>query len=489
MFLKGSFLLKHKGMITLAFTVKTEAEKIFTNLMGTGASRLPTDPVGADNRANFHGIFENNPAPTSELQIQRAGSQLLFLTALYPNASTSTVRTNILARIHRILNRYASNIVNYKGDGLAGGLGPMGLYSAYALANDGGFDYDRAGTTVVTRTQLLTYLNTYLKPNLLENALAIRLKEGKLDKDYRTVVSNHTHFNGTNHACFALNGMIVQLGAKFFIHTAIKGAGNTIYTDFNAFFNTLAINLRTKFGNTRLNNGLTELCLPIGGGIYKDSIAYGSYAQVRGYFPAAGYNSLIVMGLNFAARAYRCAELRLSATVPQLRKVVALPTHVCSSVATELANYYKTYTAYSNQAFELGGPKFVALGASEDNGWLKVAKDWYDYQKPPQVVSNYLEGVFGKDTPTSSGLFLNLAYQDAYDPISVTSYLYSMTWNGDHTLVNTTIGNAIKAKSGTSLASPYYVASAHVGFKANAGASRVLQGLAGAMNNGITTLN
>ncbi|UZN00575.1 hypothetical protein OL548_14220 [Lysinibacillus sp. MHQ-1] len=68
----------------MAFTVKTEAEKIFTNLMGTGASRLPTDPVGADNRANFHGIFENNPAPTSELQIQRAGSQLLFFNCTLP---------------------------------------------------------------------------------------------------------------------------------------------------------------------------------------------------------------------------------------------------------------------------------------------------------------------------------------------------------------------------------------------------------------------
>ncbi|QQP11790.1 calcium-binding protein [Lysinibacillus agricola] len=469
----------------MAFTVKTEAEKIFTNLMGTGASRLPADPVGADNRANFHGIFENNPAPTSEIQIQRSGSQLLFLTSLYPNASTSTVRTNILARIHRILNRYASNIVNYKSGGPAGGLGPMGLYSAYALANEGKFDYTLAGTTAVTRTQLLSYLNTYLNTTLLDNEFAIRLDQGKLDADYRTVVSTHNYFNGTNHACFALNGIIIQLGAKFFIHTAIKGAGNDTYTKFNAFFNKLANSLRTKFGNTRSNNGLTELCLPMGGGIYNDN-NNSAVNQVRGYFPSAGYNALIVMGLNFAARAYRCAELELSAKAPQLRHVVALPTHVCSSVATELANYYKSFTAYSNQAFEIGGPNFVALGASKDNGWLDVAKNWYDYQKNgKQGPSDYNEGTFSKE---GSG-FLSLAYQDANDPISVTSYLYSMTWNGDHTLVNTTIGNAIKAKSGTSLAAPYYVASSHIGFKAEAGASRVLQGLAGAMNNGITTLN
>lgn len=480
-------------MISLAFTVKTEAEKIFTNLMGTGASRLSTDPVGADNRANFHGVFENNPAPTSEVQIQRAGSQLLFLTALYPNASTSTVRTNVLARIHRILNRYASHIVNYKAGGPAGGLGPMGLYSAYALANAGKFDYSQAGITNVTRTQLLTYLNTYLNTTLLDNEFAKRIDQGKLDVDYRTVVSTHNYFKGTNHACFALNGIIIQLGAKFFIHTAIKGAGNDTYTKFNVFFNKLATSLRTKFGNTRQNNGLTELCLPMGAGIHKDGNTSG-VNQVRGYFPAAGYNSLIVMGLNFAGRAYRCAELELSTKAPQLRQVVALPTHVCSSVATDLANYYKTFTAYSNQAYEIGGPNFVALGATEANGWLAEAKKWYDYQKPAGV-SDYKEGSFAKDGETDSagrtgtGGFLNLAYQDANDPISVTSYLYSMTWNGDHTLVNTTIGNAIKAKSGTSLASPYYVASAHVGFKANAGASRVLQGLAGAMNNGVTTLN
>ncbi|PJO43933.1 calcium-binding protein [Lysinibacillus xylanilyticus] len=465
----------------MAFTVKTEAEKIFTNLMGTGASRLPSDPVGSDNRADFHGIFSMDP--TVELSIQRAGSQLLFLTALYPNASTSTVRTNILARIHRILNMYAKTIANYNQGGPAGGLGPMGLYSAYALANEGKFDYTLAGT-VVTRTQLLSYLNTYLNTTLLDNEFAKRLDQGKLDVDYRTVVSTHNYFNGTNHACFALNGIIIQLGAKFFIHTAIKGAGNDTYTKFNAFFNKLANSLRTKFGNTRSNNGLTELCLPMGGGIYNDGNNT-AVNQVRGYFPSAGYNALIVMGLNFAARAYRCAELELSAKAPQLRHVVALPTHVCSSVATELANYYRTYTAYSNQAFEIGGPNFVALGASKDNGWLDVAKNWYDYQKNGQESSNYNEGTFSKE---GSG-FLNLAYQDANDPISVTSYLYSMTWNGDHTLVNTTIGNAIKAKSGTSLSSPYYIASAHVGFKANAGASRVLQGLAGAMNNGVTTLN
>lgn len=480
-------------MISLAFTVKTEAEKIFTNLMGTGASRLPADPAGANNRADFHGIFVNEP--TTEVEIQRAGSQLLFLTALYPNASTSTVRNNVLARIHRILNRYITPIMNYKGAGPAGGLGPMGLYSAYALAKAGGFDYTQAGTTSVTRTQLLSNLNTYLNTDLFKDPMAIRLDEGIINKDYRTVVSTHSYFNGTKHACFAINGIIVRLGAMFFIHTAIKGAGNTAYTKFNTLFNNLATSLRTKFGNTRVNNGLTELCLPIGGGIYNDGNP-SAVNQVRGYFPGAGYNSLIAMSLNFAARAYRCAELGLSATAPQLRNVVALPTHVCSSVATELANYYKTFTAYSNQAFEIGAPNFVALGASEANGWLAEAKKWYDYQKSGlEGASKYDEGSFAKDGEkdsagrVGSGGFLNLAYQDANDPISVTAYLYSMAWNGDHTLVNSTIGNAIKAKSGTSLASPYYIASAHVGFKANAGASRVLQGLAGAMNNGITTLN
>ncbi|EFI70244.1 hypothetical protein BFZC1_02447 [Lysinibacillus fusiformis ZC1] len=67
----------------------------------------------------------------------------------------------------------------------------------------------------------------------------------------------------------------------------------------------------------------------MGAGIYKDGNA-SNVNQVRGYFPAAGYNSLIVMGLNFAARAYRCAELELSTKAPQLSQVVALPTHVCS---------------------------------------------------------------------------------------------------------------------------------------------------------------
>ncbi|MFJ8516173.1 calcium-binding protein [Lysinibacillus xylanilyticus] len=466
----------------MAFTVKTEAEKIFTNLMGDGAVRLAAD---SGSKTNFHDIF-GTPDKSVGVKRQRAGSQLLFLTSLYSNASSATVRGQILTRIHRILINYKAFINSHQSD-----IGPenpilaLGAYAALALAKDANIaSYTQADSSrPVTQAELRSALTGYVS-----NFYNI-IKDQPGYKNVRQPNGNGVTVGigslvGTKHATSALNGLILGLGAVHFINAAINGAGNAIYSDLSAWFTEMCTRLRQSYGNSRVYNGLTELCVNIGAGRAGDN--GGSFDQMRGYFPSSGYNTLVIWGLNLAARAYRIAELGLTTQVPQFKNAVALSSHVCQQTAAEIMNYYNTQIINEGRSYEIGLPNFIPgspnaapVGSSAPTSGYALA----GYQHFASV-----KGPTTEQIKISNEQF-NILIEHNGDPASVTAYLYTAAWYGGHTLVTSgKLTSAIANKAG-SAALPYNIVSTNTGVKAEAGASRILQGLAGAMNSGITTLN
>ena len=248
--------------------------------------------------------------------------------------------------------------------------------------------------------------------------------------------------------------------------------------------------LRANYSNSRLNNGLTELCVNIGAGRANDN--GGKIDQMRGYFPSAGYNTFVIWGLNLAARAYRIAELKLTTTVPQFKNAVALSSHVCQQTAAEIMNYYNTQILDEGRSYEIGLPNFKkgepnkAPGGSKEPGSPSAPTDGYALAAYQHYTST---GMPDEKFIANSNIQYNILQEQNVDAASVTAYLYTAAWYGGHTLLTSgKLTAAIATKAGSS-ALPYNIVSANTGFKAEAGASRILQGLAGAMNSGLTTLN
>lgn len=457
----------------MAVVTKTEAEKIFTNLMGTGAARLAADNKGA----NFHGVFEYSTELA--LQNQRMGSQLLFLTALYPNASDGTVRAAVLSRIHRILQKYTFTFRKEIKEDPSGMLGPLGIYSAYALAEGGKFDYTQAGGIAITRANLNSVLTGYMDiegPKFtINHSSAAHFKN---PESYHWVVnmpSATQYFAGTKHARVGLNGFISCLGTFLFIEGAMRGR-TANYIEAELIANKLTTALQSYFGNTRVNpeTGLTELSLPIGAGRKIDGNG-SEVNQIRGYFPSSGYNSLIVMGLSFAAR----AKVMAHGTKPQVRSVQ--PSGTFKELADKITNYYDYRVQKDGQAYELGKPLFAGGSAGispHSTEWMAQAKKWYDEGDTSGSISSYEEGNY-----------LALAQQDIDDRSAVTAYLYSTAFNGSHNLVQNTIGTALKGLEQTSASPLYHYCAVSNAKKAEAGASRILQGLAGAMFTNQSSIN
>ncbi|MFF2797171.1 calcium-binding protein [Lysinibacillus xylanilyticus] len=467
----------------MAFTVKTEAEKIFTNLMGDGAVRLAAD---SGSKTNFHDIFGTSNK-SEGVKRQRAGSQLLFLTSLYSNASSATVRGQILTRIHRILINYKSfiNPANPVNVGPENPILALGAYAALALAKDANMaSYTQASTSnPVTQTELRTLLTSYVSNFYTRITGDPGYKNVKLSNGKGVTVSIGL-LAGTRHATTALNGVVLGLGAVHFINAAINGAGNAIYSDLSAWFTQMCTRLRESYGNARGNNGLTELCVNIGAGRVGDE--GGDTDQMRGYFPSSGYNSFVVWGLNLAARAYRIAELGLTTQVPQFKNAVALSSHVCQQTAAEIMNYYNTQILNEGRSYEIGLPNFMPNSPDATQPGTSAPTSGYALAAYQHFAS------VNKPSPTQievSNRQFNTLVEHNGDPASVTAYLYTTAWYGGHTLVTSgKLTSAIANKAG-SVALPYNIVSTNTGVKAEAGASRILQGLAGAMNSGITTLN
>ncbi|WP_333879501.1 calcium-binding protein [Lysinibacillus capsici] len=476
-------------MISLAFTVKTEAEKIFTNLMGDGALRLAAD---SGSKTNFHDIF-GTLKKSAGVTRQRAGSQLLFLTSLYSNASSATVRGQILTRIHRILINYKSfiNPANPNNIGPENPILALGAYAALALAKEANMaSYTQASSSnPVTQTELRTLLTTYVSNFYNRIKAEAGYKNVNLSNGNGVTVSVGS-LAGAKHATTALNGTVLGLGAVHFINAAINGAGNAIYSDLSAWFTQMCTRLRQSYGNSRVYNGLTELCVNIGAGRAGDN--GGNIDQMRGYFPSSGYNAFVIWGLNLAARAYRIAELGLTTKVPQFKNAVALSSHVCQQTAAEIMNYYNTQILNEGRSFEIGLPNFMqgspnaAPGGSKEPGSSSAPTSGY-------ALAGY-QHFTSKSIPeakyiANSNLQYNILVEQNGDPASVTAYLYTTAWYGGHTLMTSGNLTSAIANHAGSTALPYNIVTTNTGVKAEAGASRILQGLAGAMNSGITTLN
>ncbi|SKB60208.1 hypothetical protein SAMN06295926_104203 [Lysinibacillus sp. AC-3] len=475
----------------MAFTVKTEAEKIFTNIMGDGAVRLAAD---SGSKTNFHDIF-GTPDKSVGVKRQRAGSQLLFLTSLYSNASSATVRGQILTRIHRILINYKAfiNPANPANVGPENPILALGAYAALALAKDANMaSYTQASSSnPVTQTELRTLLTNYVS-NFYTRITAQPDYKNVNQSNGKGVTVSVGALAGTKHAPTALNGVTLGLGAVHFINAAINGAGNAIYSDLSAWFTQMCTRLRQSYGNSRDNNGLTELCVNIGAGRAGDNGNGSKIDQMRGYFPSSGYNAFVIWGLNLAARAYRIAELGLTTQVPQFKNAVALSSHVCQQTAAEIMNYYNTQILNEGRSFEIGLPNFMpggpnaAPGGSEYPGSPSAPTAGYALAGYQHFTSTFTPGA---DFIANSNVQYNMLQESNADAASVTAYLYTTAWYGGHTLVTSgKLTSAIANKAG-SAALPYNIVSTNTGVKAEAGASRILQGLAGAMNSGITTLN
>lgn len=210
---------------------------------------------------------------------------------------------------------------------------------------------------------------------------------------------------------------------------------------------------------------------------------------MRGYFPSSGYNSFVIWGLNLAARAYRIAELTLTTKVPQFKNAVALSSHVCQQTAADIMNYYNTQIINEGRSFEIGLPNFKPgspnaapsgpLASNPPNsGYALAGYQHFASIEPPTVTQ----------IKYSNEQYNELEVQNV-DAASVTAYLYTSAWYGGHTLLTSgNLTSAIANHVGVS-ALPYSIVSTNTGLKAEAGASRIIQGLAGAMNSGITTLN
>ncbi len=470
-------------MISLAFTVKTEAEKIFTNLMGDGALRLAAD---SGSKTNFHDIF-GTLKKSAGVTRQRAGSQLLFLTSLYSNASSATVRGQILTRIHRILINYKSfiNPANPNNIGPENPILALGAYAALALAKEANMaSYTQASSSnPVTQNELRTLLTSYVSNFYNRIKAEAGYKNVNLSNGNGVTVSVGS-LAGAKHATTALNGTVLGLGAVHFINTAINGAGNAIYSDLSAWFTQMCTRLHQSYGNSRVYNGLTELCVNIGAGRAGDN--GGNIDQMRGYFPSSGYNAFVIWGLNLAA------ELGLTTKVPQFKNAVALSSHVCQQTAAEIMNYYNTQILNEGRSFEIGLPNFMqgspnaAPGGSKEPGSSSAPTSGY-------ALAGY-QHFTSKSIPeakyiANSNLQYNILVEQNGDPASVTAYLYTTAWYGGHTLMTSGNLTSAIANHAGSTALPYNIVTTNTGVKAEAGASRILQGLAGAMNSGITTLN
>ncbi|MGE7753227.1 calcium-binding protein [Lysinibacillus fusiformis] len=471
-------------MISLAFTVKTEAEKIFTNIMGDGAVRLAAD---SGSKTNFHDIF-GTANKSVAVKRQRAGSQLLFLTSLYSNASSATVRSQILTRIHRILINYKSfiNPANPSQEGPENPILALGAYAALALAKDA----DMASYTLadssrpVTQTELRSALTGYVSKSYTTFTGLNSYKNVRLANGNGLTVSTGS-LVGTKHAKTGLNGVTLGLGAVHFINAAINGAGNAIYSDLSAWFTQMCTRLRESYGNSRGNNGLTELCVNIGAGRAGDNGTGSDIDQIRGYFPSSGYNAFVIWGLNLAARAYRIAELGDTTKIPQFKNAVALSSHVCQQTAAEIMNYYNTQILNEGRSYEIGLPNFKAGSPDATNPVESVPTSGYALAAYQHFVS--VNSPATGQIKASNESFNTLVEHNG-DPASVTAYLYTTAWYGGHTLMTSGKLTSAIANHAGSAALPYNIVTTNTGVKAEAGASRILQGLAGAMNSGITTL-
>ena len=471
-------LKNKKGLISLAFTVKTEAEKIFTNLMGNGAVRLAAD---WGTKTNYHDIFATSDKSVG-VKRQRAGSQLLFLTALYSNASSATVRSQILSRIHRILINYKSfiNPAKPSEEGPENPILALGAYAALALAKDANMaSYTQADSSrPVTQAELRSALTGYVSKSYTTFTGLNSYKNVRLANGNGVTVSTGA-LVGTKHAKTGLNGVTLGLGAVHFINAAINGAGNAIYSDLSDWFTKMCTCLNQSYGNLRGN----ELCVNIGAGRAGDN--GGSLDQMRGYFPSSGYNAFVIWGLNLAARAYRIAELGLTTKIPQFKHAVALSSHVCQQTAAKMMNYYNTEIINKERSFEIGLPNFM-------EGKLNAAPDGKSAPSEGFALAGY-QHFASKEIPSPdqigvSNKHYNILVKRNDEPASVTAYLYTTAWYGGHPLVTSGDLTAAIAKHAKSAALPYNIVSTNTGAEAEAGASRILQGLAGAMNSGLTTL-
>ncbi|WP_427107717.1 calcium-binding protein [Lysinibacillus xylanilyticus] len=469
----------------MAFTVKTEAEKIFTNIMGDGAVRLAAD---SGSKTNFHDIFGTSNK-SEGVKRQRAGSQLLFLTSLYSNASSATVRGQILTRIHRILINYKSfiNPADPSEEGPESPILALGAYAALALAKDANMaSYTQADSSrPVTQAELRSALTGYVSKSYTTFTGLNSYKNVRLANGNGVTVSTGA-LVGTKHAKTALNGVTLGLGAVHFINAAINGAGNAIYSDLSDWFTKMCTCLNQSYGNSRDNNGLTELCVNIGAGRAGDNGKGSDLDQIRGYFPSSGYNSFVIWGLNLAARAYRIAELGDTTKIPQFKNAVALSSHVCQQTAAKMMNYYNTQIINEGRSFEIGLPNFKAGSPDATQAGSSAPTSGYALAAYQHFTSVQLPST-STQIEVSNKQFNTLVEHNG-DPAAVTAYLYTTAWYGGHTLVTSgKLTSAIANKAG-SAALPYDIVSTNTGVKAEAGASRILQGLAGAMNSGITTL-